>query len=176
MSFIHDAIMESNSLEDEERIQKVKNPPQLKGRKKKKSESCVNENVKEELDTDTKIDDTIDKDNVTEPITEETKLNEESYVNIEDVLPPEAYVESLNIQHLQESVSPEVVEKLNDMKQKRIATYRKATNIDEDFEITEEHINKNKWAFDRTCMWEGISPEKLKAELLGYDYTAEERK
>ena len=39
MSFIHDAIMESNSLEDEERIQKIKNPPQLKGRKKKKSES-----------------------------------------------------------------------------------------------------------------------------------------
>ncbi len=176
MSFIHDAIMESNSLEDEERIQKIKNPPQLKGRKKKKSESCVKEDVKEELDTDTKIDDTVGKDDVTEPITEETKLNEESYVNIEDILPPEAYVESLNTQHLQESVSPEVFEKLNDMKQKRIATYRKATNIDENFEITEEHINKNKWAFDRTCMWEGISPEKLKAELLGYDYTAEERK
>lgn len=173
MSFIHDAIMESNSLEESERLQKVKNPPQLKGRKKSKKDSaCATEEIKEGIVTDAieKVGDTAEKvSKVCDAITEEKKLNEESYVNLEDVVSSDVYVESFR-----RRPRKQIIESMdthgrygydpNARKARRISTYRKFAGLDEEFEITENNINK--WAFDRTCMWENVTPDKLRAELL----------
>ncbi len=97
---------------------------------------------------------------------EEGKLTEEAMVDIEDYLPKESYVESFNTGKINEEVeqhSQHYIDKLN----KKINTYRKVCRMDESAEITEEHIDNHKWALNRTAMWCGTSPDKLKSELLG---------
>lgn len=189
MGFIHDAIMESNKLEDSERFQKVKNPPQLKGRKKpKKYSACATEEIKEGIVKDAieKVGDTAEKvSKVCNTLTEEEKVEnekiEEAMVDIEQYLDAENYTESL---HLNESRielpdrpmkgrpgSPEY--DANDNRRKRVAMYRKYANLDETFEITEENINKR--AFDKTCTMQNCARDRLMAELLRKPYTGLER-
>ena len=191
MSYLRDAILESNQLEDDVRFQKAKNPPTLKGRRKREIKECgdapaveVTEGVVK--DTIGAIGDTAEKvSKVCDVITEETEpLTEEAgYVNIEDVVPKEAYVESFGTKKIVESIelpnrpkkgkkgSPEY--DANEGRRKRVATYRKIANLEESVDITEDNIMD--WAFKRACMWEGVSPERLRAELLRQPFTGLER-
>ena len=78
MSFIHDAIMESNKLEDESIKELRKNTPSLKRKQFIKDEEeldeCSKAPVKEE-----------------QPL-EESTLTEDKLVDIEDYLEPENYI------------------------------------------------------------------------------------
>ncbi len=145
MSYIHDAIMESHQLEDVE----LHNKTQAKKKRLPKITKAV---AIEECGE--------------QPIQEE-KLVEETFVDIEEYLPKESYVESLST-NLKEQI--EYPKSYQDRINKRIGTYRKLCNLDESVEITEEHIDNHKWAFNRTCMWEGVSPDKFRAELLNREY------
>lgn len=53
----------------------------------------------------------------------------------------------------------------------RINDFRKNAFLQEDVEITEEIINKNKNAFSKTCLAHGKPKQRLMAELLGQKYT-----
>ena len=92
MSYIHDAIIESNQLEDEQILSNIKakkNPPTLK-RRLQIDEECKED--KEECNPEDK------EENLSEEYEEldEEKLTEEKMVDIEQYLGPENYVESFN--------------------------------------------------------------------------------
>ena len=161
MSFLHDAIMESNELEDmlfqnidsDDIITEVEKIAE----KEKIEESCHKEQSKEEI-------------------------IEEELVDIEDYLPQEAYVvESMQLKEAPTELpdryakgrpgSPEY--NANDRRRAREAAYRKLANIDSDFKITEDNIID--WAFKRVCSDFRCDPEKFKAELLKQPYTGLER-
>ena len=175
MSYIYDAIMESNQLEDEQVLSKLKaekNPPTLKRRLQ------IDEECKE------------DKDECNQE-----KLTEEKMVDIEQYLGPENYAESFNRKSdetLSESLNDNTItEKIdlpnraqkgrpgspeydsNENRRKRVARYRKNANIDESYNITEKNINN--WALTRTCTQYNCPKERLKAELLKQPYTGLER-
>ncbi|MBR3242790.1 MAG: hypothetical protein IKF90_08850, partial [Parasporobacterium sp.] len=59
-------------------------------------------------------------------------------------------------------------------REKRVAAYCATVGIDDDFDITEEFIDKNKYYFTSVCDKKGCDPEKLKAELLKQPYTGQE--
>lgn len=189
MSYLRDAIMESNQMEDEVRFQKAKNPPELKGRKKQEIKECGNapaEDIQEGIVKDTigAVGDVANKvSKVCDVISEDAKpLKEDAdFVNIEDIIPESSYVESLSLTEdfvelpdryqKGRDGSPEF--ESNDKRLKREATYRKYANIDDDFKITEDNINK--WALNRTCMEFRCDPDKLTAELLHQPVTGLER-
>lgn len=165
MSFIYDAILESNQLEDEARVISKKNPPSLKRRQLIKDEEldeCSNNKMKED-----------------EMPLDESTLTEEKMVDIEQYLEPENYVESLkeSCESLPDRAqkgrhgSPEY--DANENRRKRTARYRQLANIDEDFEITENNIND--WALTRACTFENCPKDKMKAELLKQPYTGLEK-
>ena len=188
MSFLHDAIMESNELEEMEIFQKMKSSPQLKGRK----DGCDNsEEIQEGIVTDTidKVGDVADKvsqvcDVLTgEDETEDVSLKEE-LVDIEEYLPETAYIEESMKPQINENVtelpdryakgrpgSPEY--DANDRRRAREAEYRKLINVGSDFEITEDNIKD--WALNRVCSDFRCDPVKLKAELLKQPYTGLEK-
>lgn len=172
MGYIYDAILESNEDERDSVKERIKNPPTLKAREKHKQDKlkeCSTKNMKKKN---------------SKPTTdlEESKLNEEKLVDIEQYLEPENYVESL-----QESVedkkplktelpdrprkgrpgSPEY--DANHNRRNRVARYRKYANIPDDFEITPENIDER--ALIKTCTYENCPKDKLKAELLKQPYT-----
>lgn len=174
MSYIYDAIIESNQLEDEQILSNMKaekNPPTLK-RRLQTNEECKEDKLKEEQEEIENLD--------------EEKLNEDKMVDIEQYLGPENYTESFNKNSdktLTESVnlpnrpqrgrpgSPEYDS--NENRRKRVARYRKNANIDESYNITEENINN--WALVRTCTQYNCPKDRLKAELLKQPYTGLER-
>ena len=183
MSYIYDAIMESNQIEDEQILSNMKaekNPPTLK-RRLQIDEECKED--KEECNPEDK------EETLSEEYEEldEEKLTEEKMVDIEQYLGPENYVESFNRKSdetLSESLidlpnraqkgrpgSPEYDS--NENRRKRVARYRKNANIDESFEITNENIND--WALTRTCTQYNCPKDRLKAELLKQPYTGLER-
>lgn len=163
MSFIHDFIMESHDLEDAELFKiltvDTPKPPEPKPIKTELEEGCGDEK----------------KSSVQEEV-----INE-SGVDIEKYLDTENYVESLQINEKVTDLpdryqkgrdgSPEF--ESNNKRLKREATYRKYANIDNDFEITEDNINK--WALNRTCMEFRCDPDKLTAELLHQPVTGLEK-
>ena len=191
MSYLRDAIMESNQLEDEVRFQKAKNPPELKGRKKQEIKECGNapaEDIQEGIVKDTigAVGDVANKvSKVCDVISEDAKPLKENadFVNIEDIISDDAYTESLQkIAEEKKQADDEArrIERKNnvkkfveDRKQKRIASYRRIANLDESTEITEDNLDNR--AFNWTCMWESVSPERLRADLLNQEYTASER-
>ena len=59
----------------------------------------------------------------------------------------------------------------NEYRRGNIEHLKKLTNLDEDVEITEEIIDKNKYMFRKACVDRGLSEERLRAELLGQKYT-----
>ena len=181
MSYIHDAIIESNQLEDEQILSNMKaekNPPTLK-RRLQTNEECKEDKLKKEDKEETLSEEYEELD--------EEKLTEEKMVDIEQYLGPENYVESFNRKSnktLSESLidlpnrpqkgrpgSPEYDS--NENRRKRVARYRKNANIDESYNITEENINN--WALTRTCTQYNCPKERLKAELLKQPYTGLER-
>lgn len=189
MSYIHDAIIESNQLEDEQILSNMKaekNPPTLK-RRLQTNEECKEDKLKEEDKEETLSEEYEELD--------EEKLTEEKMVDIEQYLGPENYVESFNRESdekLDESLSDKAItEKIdlpnraqkgrpgspeydsNENRRKRVARYRKNANIDESYNITEENINN--WALTRTCTQYNCPKERLKAELLKQPYTGLER-
>lgn len=191
MSYIYDAIMESNQLEDEQVLSKLKaekNPPTLK-RRLQIDEECKED--KEECNPEDK------EETLSEEYEEldEEKLTEEKMVDIEQYLGPENYVESFNRKSdeaLSESLSDKTITETidlpnraqkgrpgspeydsNENRRKRVARYRKNANIDESYNITEENINN--WALTRTCTQYNCPKERLKAELLKQPYTGLER-
>ena len=182
MSFIHDFIMESNQLEDTalyEQAQKmVKKRTPVKTERPSKKEVEAQEPVNEgcgKEEPKSKQEKAQKQEEPKKEITEE-KINEATeYVNLEDIVSDDVYVEALDVNKLTESKQKRKKERSakalmyeNSRREKRIATYRKAARIDESVKITEDNIKK--WAFDRTCMWEAVTPEKLKADLLGLPY------
>lgn len=189
MSYIHDAIIESNQLEDEQILSNMKaekNPPTLK-RRLQTNEECKEGKLKEEDKEETLSEEYEELD--------EEKLTEEKMVDIEQYLGPENYVESFNRKSdeaLSESLNDKIItEKIdlpnraqkgrpgspeydsNENRRKRVARYRKNANIDESYNITEENINN--WALTRTCTQYNCPKERLKAELLKQPYTGLER-
>lgn len=192
MSYIYDAIMESNQLEDDQVLSKLKaekNPPTLK-RRLHMDEECKEEKLKEEKEEEVKEEELPEGH---EELDEE-KLTEEKMVDIEQYLGPENYVESFNRKSdevLGESLDKTITETVelpnrsqkgrpgspeydsNDNRRKRVARYRKNANIDESYNITEENIND--WALTRTCTQYNCPKERLKAELLRQPYTGLER-
>lgn len=190
MSYIYDAIIESNQIEDEQILSDMKaekNPPTLK-RRLHMDEECKEEKLKEEKEEE------VNEEELPEKLDEE-KLTEEKMVDIEQYLGPENYVESFNRESdgkLDESLSDKTITETidlpnrpqkgrpgspeydaNDNRRKRVARYRKNANIDESFEITNENIND--WALTRTCTQYNCSKDRLKAELLKQPYTGLER-
>ncbi len=163
MSFIHDFIMESNQLEDLVLYEQKNRVDKKKPIKKKvEAQEPIDENCGKEEPKQEKP--------IKEEIVEEKELSEE-YVNIEDYLPPEAYVTSMEESLQEQAPAPTKAEqRAEERRKKREKKYRELSNIDEDFEITEEHINKNKWALDWASMWGATNPEKLKSELLHRPY------
>ena len=179
MSFIHDFIMESNQLEDTaiyEQAQKmVKKRAPVKRERPSKKEVKAQEPVNEECGKEEPKQPEKQEKIAEEKITEEKITEATEYVNLEDIVSDDVYVEALDINKLTESKEKKKKERSakalmyeNSRREKRIATYRKVARIDESVKITEDNIKK--WAFDRTCMWEAVTPEKLKAELLGLPY------
>lgn len=51
-----------------------------------------------------------------------------------------------------------------------INRYRQLANLEEDFQITEENINKNNFAFNRTAVEYHLDSNKLRSELLGNEW------
>ena len=107
---------------------------------------------------------------------------EEQLVDIEEYLPDEAYIqESVQLKEETKTLpdrymkgrpgSPEY--SANEKRREREAQYRKLANIDKDFEITADNINR--WAFNRVCSDFRCDPERFKAELLKQPYTGLER-
>ena len=185
MSYIYDAIIESNQIENEQILSDMKaekNPPTLK-RRLHMDEECKEDKIEEECKPEDKKE------------LDEEKLTEEKMVDIEQYLGPENYVESFNRESdekLDESLSDKAITETidlpnrpqkgrpgspeydaNDNRRKRVARYRKNANIDESFEITNENIND--WALTRTCTQYNCPKERLKAELLKQPYTGLER-
>lgn len=181
MSFLHDAIMESNALED--RViheQKIFN----KKMKTKLSEQAQVEPQKEPLEECGDIPVVVEESCQEEKDLNEEKLTEETYVDIEEYLPETAYIE--------ESVKPQINENVtelhdryakgrpgspeydaNDRRRAREAEYRKLINVDSDFEITEDNIKD--WALNRVCSDFRCDPTKVRAELLKQPYTGLEK-
>lgn len=154
MGFLHDAIMESNELEIDSLITKLDMKPTKP--EKIEEEQCGSEQPQEEL--------------------------EEQLVDIEEYLPDEAYIqESVQLKEETRTLpdrymkgrpgSPEY--SANEKRREREAQYRKLANIDKDFEITADNINR--WAFNRVCSDFRCDPERFKAELLKQPYTGLER-
>ena len=186
MSFIHDAIIESNRLEDEQVLvdkKAKKNPPTLKRRLHMNEE--INEEDKEEILSDEEC---VDEECKEEKEELEEQVIEEKLVDVEQYLEPENYVESFDIKSKKETTITENIElpnrpqkgrpgspeyDSNDNRRKRVARYRKNANIDESFEITNENIND--WALTRTCTQYNCPKERLRAELLKQPYTGLER-
>ena len=170
MSFIHDFIMESNQLEDMilyEQKKKVdkKKPP----KKEMKAQEPIEEgcNKKEPKKTKSVNEAEIKKEEIKEEEVNE-ELTEE-YVDIEDYLPPEAYVTSFKESLEEQPKVPTKAEQMMEEKRKRREqSYRELARIDEDFEIKEDNIDD--WALKWASMWGGTDPEKLKAELLHRPY------
>lgn len=166
MSYIFDAILESNALEDNDakraRIDSKK-PKTLK-RREKKPEITESQEITDEVD-------------VTEEPLEEAVLTEEKMVNIEDYMDKSDYItESKQVRVIEKLAdrpqkgrpgSPEYEANVN--RKKREASYRKFANIPDDYEITEDNINN--WALTRVCTDQNCTKEKLKAELLKQPYT-----
>lgn len=188
MSFLHDAIMESNSLEEMEAYQKMKTSSQVRKRKNK-----VNKPDKVEEGIITKAIDAVGNvankvsqvcDVLTEEELEEDTSLKEELVDIEEYLPKEAYIkESMQRKKINETIelpdryakgrpgSPEY--DANENRRKREAMYRKLINVDSDFEITEDNIKD--WALNRVCSDFRCDPAKLRAELLKQPYTGLEK-
>lgn len=166
MSFIHDFIMESHELEDDElfKILTVKTP---KAREPKPIEiENLAEGCEEEKPTK--------KSELVEEVIDEAMVDIETYLDKNN------YVESLEIK--EEITLPDRYQKgrdgspefeSNDKRLKREATYRKYANVGDDFDITEDNINK--WALNRTCMEFRCDPDKLTAELLHQPVTGLEK-
>lgn len=166
MGYLHDAIMESNELENKSMFS-----PKIP-----KHKVCSAEKIAEK----TKVEEsTQPKDKV-----EIKKTIKEELVDIEEYLPETAYIEESMKSQMNESVtelpdryakgrpgSPEY--DANENRRKREAMYRKYANIDEDFEITEDNINQR--AFDKTCTMQNCDGNRLKAELLKQPYTGLEK-
>lgn len=174
MSYLRDAIMESNSLEEEIRFHNIKNPPQLKSKSTMK-EGIVTDIVDKVGNAANKV------SQVCDVLTEEENIGG-AMVDIENYLNKDNYVESLQMNEEKRIELPDRPMKgrpgspeydANDNRRKRVAMYRKYANIDEDFEITEGNINKR--AFDKTCVMQNCPKEKLMAELLKKPYTGLER-
>lgn len=51
----------------------------------------------------------------------------------------------------------------NEGRNERIARYRTLANLEEDFEITDDNLDK--WAFNRVCVETNCDPHRLLAEL-----------
>lgn len=196
MSYIYDAIIESNQIEDEQILSDMKaekNPPTLK-RRLHMDEECKEDKIEEECKPEDK-EETLSEEFEDKEELDEEKLTEEKMIDIEQYLGPENYVESLDTKSdgkLDESLSDKTITETidlpnrpqkgrpgspeydaNDNRRKRVARYRKNANIDESFEITNENIND--WALTRTCTQYNCSKDRLKAELLKQPYTGLER-
>lgn len=100
-------------------------------------------------------------------------ITEEKWVNIEDYLPEESYVESFDLQEDVETIDEcgesEYSQVYKDKINERINTYRELCDLDESVEITEEHINKHDRELKTLCLKKGGTPEEVKQQLLkGY--------
>lgn len=101
-------------------------------------------------------------------------ITEEKWVNIEDYLPEQSYIESFDLNENAEEIDEcdsqsEYSQSYKNKVNERIDTYKKLCNLDEDVDITEEHINKHDHELKTLCLKKGGTPEEVKQQLLkGY--------
>lgn len=103
-------------------------------------------------------------------------ITEQKWVNIEDYLSDDAYMESLDLNEEVENIDEcgststlDYSQKYKDKINERIDTYREMCDLDESVEITEEHIDKHDRQLKTLCLKKGGTPEEVKKQLLkGY--------